>query len=332
MTMRTGFTDLVGCRLPIQQAGFDSLNVDLAAAISGAGGLGMIGAPHVTAEALSEGFERVRAKTDAPVAVNFAVPFFDVGLEQDAAALEVAIEHGVLVEFFYGAPDVELVERIHAGGSLASWQVGSLGEALDAARCGCDLVVVQGHEAGGHVRGTVALLPLLTQALDVLDVPVVAAGGITTPRGLAAVLAAGAAGARIGTVLVASEEADFHPDYKRMVLEASGADDTVYTEVFSAMWPDAPHRVLRSAVDAVNAIGAPTVGEMEFAGQRLEVPRTAGLAPHAGATGRIDAMALFAGEGVGSVTEIRPAARIVEELVAGAEELLGAAAAAVTTG
>jgi nitronate monooxygenase len=321
--VRTAFTDLVGCRLPIQQAGFDSLNVDLAAAVSGVGGLGMIGAPLVTADALAAGFDEIREKTDAPVAVNFASPFFE--LERDRAALEVAIERGAMVEFFYGAPDEELVGLIHAGGSLASWQVGSIAEALEAVGCGCDMVVVQGTEAGGHVRGTTGLMPLLVEVIERVDVPVIAAGGITTPRALAAVLAAGAAGARLGTALVASHEADFHPEMKDAVVAATSAEDTVYTEVFSAMWPDAPHRVLRSAVDAVERIDAPTVGTMEFGGEQLEVPRTAGIAPHGRTTGTIDAMALFAGEGVGSVTAIRPAAEIVQDLVDGARDLLRAA-------
>ena len=327
--MRTSFTDLIGCRLPIQQAGFDSLNIDLAAAVSEVGGLGMIGAPLVTAEALADGFDQVREKTDAPVAVNFASPFFE--LDRDKGALAVAIERGVMVEFFYGDPDVELVKRIHGGDCLASWQVGSMREALEAVRCGCDMVVVQGTEAGGHVRGTSGLLPLLVEVLEVVDVPVIAAGGIGTPRALAAVLAAGAAGARLGTALVASHEADFHIEMKQALVEA-GAGDTVYGETFSAMWPDAPHRVLRSAVDAVEKIDAPAVGEMEFGGEQIEVPRTAGIAPHARTTGRIDAMALFAGEAVGSVTAIRPAADIIQDLVDGAVDRLRAVSAVAASG
>jgi nitronate monooxygenase len=322
--MRTPFTDLIGCRLPIQQAGFDSLNIDLAAAVSEVGGLGMIGAPLVTAEALSEGFDQVREQTDAPVAVNFASPFFE--LERDRGALEVGIERGVMVEFFYGDPDAEVIKIIHGGGCLASWQVGSMAEALQAVDFGCDMVVVQGTEAGGHVRGRSGLLPFLVDVIERVDVPVIAAGGISTPRALAAVLAAGAAGARLGTALVASDEADFHIDMKKALLSASG-EDTVYGETFSALWPDAPHRVLRSAVEAVEKIETPTIGEMEFGGRQIEVPRTAGIAPHGRTTGEIGAMALFAGEGVGSITAIRPAAEIVQDLVDGARDHLRAAAA-----
>ena len=206
----TCFTELVGCEIPIQQAAFGTLSVELVTAVSAAGGLGMIGAPLASADALSAAFDRIRAITDAPVGVNFVAPFFDPG--RDGPALEVAIERAAVVEFFYGSPDRRLVERIHSGGSLATWQVGSVSDALAAARAGCDLVILQGQEAGGHLAGTRALLPLLCEVLDVVDVPVLAAGGITTPRALAAVLAAGAAGARIGTALVASEESDFHPN------------------------------------------------------------------------------------------------------------------------
>ena len=236
----------------------------------------------------------------------------------------MAIDRAALVEFFYREPDRDLVNRIHAGGSLASWQVGSVNAAVAAARAGCDLVVVQGHEAGGHLAGTQALLPLLCEVLDLLDVPVLAAGGITTPRALAAVLAAGAAGARIGTALVASDEADFHSDYKRAIVTASSAA-AVYSDAFAAFWPDAPHRVLRSAIEGVQALDLPTVGAMEIGGQRIDVPRAAGAAPVASATGHIEAMALFAGQGVGTVTEVRPAATIIAELATGAENLLLAA-------
>src|SRR6516225_11796803 len=108
---RTRFTELVGCEVPIQQAGFGSLSVELVAAVSAAGGLGMIGAPLVTADVLAAAFDEIRTRTDAPVGVNFVVPFFD--LARDAATLDVAIKRAAVVEFFYGAPDSDLVERIH---------------------------------------------------------------------------------------------------------------------------------------------------------------------------------------------------------------------------
>ncbi len=149
-------------------------------------------------------------------------------------------------------PDSKALTFGFDGGALAAWQVGSLAEARAAAEVGCDFIVVQGAEVGGHVRGQVSLLPLLDSVLDAVDVPVVAAGGIATARGVAAVLAAGAAGARLGTHFVATREAGAHPAYVEALLRASAAD-TVLTTAFSGMWPDAPHRLLRSCVEAAEA-------------------------------------------------------------------------------
>src|SRR5205085_7101260 len=111
--------------------------------------------------------------------------------------------------------------------------------AVDA---GCDLVIAQGTEAGGHVRGTIGLLPLLDAVLERVAVPIVAAGGIATPGAVAAAMAAGAAGVRIGTAFVATVESGAHPDYIAALLRADGGD-TVLTEAFGVGWPNAPHRV-----------------------------------------------------------------------------------------
>jgi nitronate monooxygenase len=166
------------------------------------------------------------------------------------------------VEFFYGAPDADLVGLAHQGGAIAAWQVGSQSEAVAARDAGCDVVIVQGVEAGGHVRGKVGLLALLPDVLDAVDAPVVAAGGIGTARAMAAALAAGADGVRVGTRFVATLEADAHPDYVDALLHAR-AEDTVLTEAFSVMWLDAPHRVLRSCVERAEAEDKEVVGAFE---------------------------------------------------------------------
>src|SRR5215217_6506593 len=135
-----------------------------------------------------------------------------------------------------GVTTPALVVRVHEGGALASWQAGSAAEAVAAADAGCDLVAVQGVEGGGRIRGRVALLPLLTEVLDAVEVPVVAAGGIATARGVAACLAAGAGAVRVGTRLLATEESGAHPGYVAALLEA-GAEDSVLTDAFSVIWP-----------------------------------------------------------------------------------------------
>jgi NAD(P)H-dependent flavin oxidoreductase YrpB (nitropropane dioxygenase family) len=150
---------------------------------------------------------------------------------------------------------------------------------------------------------------------------VIAAGGIATARDLAAVLAGGCAGARVGTRFVASAESPAHPDYVKALLSAS-AGDTCLTEVFSAEWPDAPHRVLRRAIAAAEAAPDGAVGETIEAGHRIPIPRFSVTPPTRDTTGRIEAMALYAGESVGSVDAVSPAAAIVAELVSGAEALL----------
>jgi NAD(P)H-dependent flavin oxidoreductase YrpB (nitropropane dioxygenase family) len=128
---------------------------------------------------------------------------------------------------------------VHAGGALACWQVGSREEAIAAAEAGCDFVIAQGVEAGGHVRGTTPAMTLLGEVIAAVDVPVLAAGGIGTGRAMATALAAGADGVRVGTRFVAAAEAAVHPAYVAARIGAE-AQDTAYTEAFSVGWPDAP--------------------------------------------------------------------------------------------
>jgi NAD(P)H-dependent flavin oxidoreductase YrpB (nitropropane dioxygenase family) len=240
-------------------------------------------------------------------------------LDRDAVA--VASTRARVAEFFYAEPDATLVDIVHTRGALACWQVGSVEEAVAATRAGCDFVIAQGTEAGGHVRGCVGLLPLLSAVLDAVGVPVVAAGGIGTARTMAAALAAGADAVRVGTRFVAAVESNAHPDYVAALIDA-GTADTVLTQRFSVMWPDAPHRVLRSALAAAEACADDVVGEMEVGGVRGPLPRFAVPCPTRSTTGTIAAMALYAGESVGAVRGITPAADIVHELSDGAEQLL----------
>jgi nitronate monooxygenase len=243
------------------------------------------------------------------------VPFLD------RECVEVAAARVRVVEFFYGAPDAELVGRVHAGGALAAWQVGSREEAVAAEGAGCDFVVAQGVEAGGHVRGRTGLLPLLAQVLESVRCPVLAAGGIGGPRELAAVLAAGAAGARLGTRMLAASEANVHPDYRKRLF-AARAEDTVLTEAFSAMWPHAPHRVLRSAVEAAEAFRGEVVGSLPTPLGPFPIPRLGVVSPTRETTGQIEAMALYAGESVNAVERVETTAEIVRALVDGARARL----------
>ncbi len=224
-----------------------------------------------------------------------------------------------MVEFFYGEPDPRLIDMVHAGGALAAWQLGSLAEAIAAEAAGCDFVVAQGIGAGGHVRGSVGTFPLLGDVLEAIRIPVLAAGGIGTARAVAAALAAGADGARVGTRFVATHEAAAHPEYVAALI-AARAEDTVYTGAFHLGWPDAPHRVLRSCITAAEAFQGDVVGEaVRLDGPRIPILRFGTAVADRTVTGAIEAMALWAGESVSGVTRMQSAAEVVRELATGAE-------------
>src|SRR3954469_2960694 len=182
--LQTRFTALIGCGIPIQQAGMGNARRELAAAVARAGALGMLGGVMQPPGVLADELDATIAEGGGPIGVNFLMPFVD------REAVEAAAARARVVEFFYGDPDPELVKEVRGAGALAAWQVGTAGEARAAADAGCDFVIAQGVEAGGHVRGTTALLPLLDQVLEAVEVPVVAAGGIGTARGMAAAIAA----------------------------------------------------------------------------------------------------------------------------------------------
>jgi nitronate monooxygenase len=314
--LATSFTDLVGCRVPIQQAPMGSVSTPaLAVAVADAGGVGTITAMGLTALQLDGMLAEMTARTGGVLAANFLTEHID----RDAVAAAAARVR--IVDFFWVDPDPSLVEVAHRSGALACWQVGSLEEAQAAADAGCDVVVVQGTEAGGHVRGQSPLLPVLESVLGRLDLPVLAAGGIGDGRAFAAVLAAGAAGARVGTRFVATDESGAHPAYKQAVVDAT-AGSTEITDAFSvcplcATVPRA--RVLRSCIHAVRAAPSGDVGETTMGDQRVSLTKGHGLPPGAAATGHIEAMAMYAGESVAGVDAIEPVAKVMASWCAAVE-------------
>jgi nitronate monooxygenase len=320
----TRFTELVGCAVPIQQAGMGAAAPpELAAAVSEAGALGMLGTarPGLTTATLADLLEQVRLLTDKPFGVNFIVaPIFLHGSSTrpplDLKCIEIAARTAKVVEFFYGEPEQRFVEMAHEGGALACWQIGAREEAIAAVRAGCDFVVAQGIEAGGHVRGTTSTMTLLGEVIAAVDVPVLAAGGIGTGRAMAAALAAGADGVRVGTRFVAAAEAGVQPEYVAALIAAK-AQDTAYTEAFSVGWSNAPHRVLRSSIAAAEAFQeGDAIGETSrLDGTRMQIVRFQTCVPDKTTTGAIGAMSLWAGESVGSVKRVQPAAEILRELV-----------------
>ena len=281
--VETRFTRLIGCRLPFQLAVLGGVGTEaLARAVEQAGGLGMV--PRRV---------RVPEPRSGALGKGFLIPYLpsleEVG--EDVRGLRVA-------EFFWGEPQLAVVAAAHAAGSLVSWQVGSVEEARTAEDAGCDVVVVQGVEAGGHVRGTQPLDVLLVDTLAAVSVPVVAAGGIGSAERVAQLIAAGADAVRVGTRFLASPECDTHPAYVQALIRAT-AGDTVLTEHFDddGHWP-APVRVLRDSLD-----GAITAGN-----RSTSPPSPAAESPLA--------MPCYAGLSVDHVRGVAPAVDVMRELTA----------------
>ncbi len=243
--------------------------------------------------------------------------FFGHWIDTDLATFEAAAARLRVVEVFWTNPDAGLVKRARqAGSALVAWQVGSLEGALAAADAGCDFVIVQGVEAGGHVRGTTPRKELVASVLARVSIPVVSAGGIATADQVEEAIRMGVAAARVGTRFVATTESGAHPAYVAALVSARSGFETTLTTAFSGGWPDAPHRVLRSAVEAVQAFDGEVVGHLVANGRRTPIARFAVSTPSKDVEGDVAAMALYAGEGVGDVREVRPAADVVAELVA----------------
>lgn len=314
----TTLTRMLGLTTPIVQAPLGGHTTpELAVAVSGAGALGMLALTWTPVAAARAEVAACRARLgDRPFGVNLVLAW------DQHARLDALLEAGApVVSFFWGDP-APYLDRVRQAGARTMLTVASPDQARHALGLGIDVLVAQGIEAGGHVLGTMTTMTLVPQIVDLAgETPVVAAGGIADGRGVAAALALGAAGAWVGTRFAAAEEADAHEGYKRRLV-TSGGDETFHGILFDRGWEDAPHRVLRNSTVATwEAAGRPAPGERpgegEVIGQQADgspVHRYDDANPGRGATGDWEAMALYAGQGVGLVRDILPAAGIVRRL------------------
>ncbi|MFM2354421.1 MAG: hypothetical protein RLZZ528_157 [Pseudomonadota bacterium] len=315
---------LTGQTVPIMQAPVGSETaVALAAAVSRAGGLGGVAltwADPGTAPAIVKAMQA--ASGGHPVYGNFVLHFpcdeFDAAL--DAGLGIVTLSFGI---------DAARIARAHRAGARVGVQVGSAQGARRALDAGADFLIAQSVEAGGHVQSTTAAADLLPAVLVQADaVPVLAAGGICTAAGIARALAAGAAGAVMGTRFVATIEAGYHDAYKSALVAASGAD-SVLTNCFDLGWPYAMHRVLRNdtflaweAAGCPLAPNRPGEGDVVMRHGTEDVPRYSDMPPLPGVVGSPLSAVLYAGTGVGDIAAVEPAGALVTRLWAGAEAAL----------
>jgi NAD(P)H-dependent flavin oxidoreductase YrpB (nitropropane dioxygenase family) len=317
--LRTPLAKRLGVAVPIVQAPVGSAAAPaLAAAVSDAGGLGMLALTWHGPERARDAIRLVRQRTAAPFGVNLVLDF---PVDDTLAA---CLAEGVpVVSTFWGDPE-PVNRQIRAAGALHMHTVGGVAEAVHAAGCGVDVIVAQGWEAGGHVRGTTTTMVLVPAVVDAVGpVPVMAAGGIGDGRGVAAALALGAQGAWLGTRFLATPEARIHDLYRQRV--ATGrAEDTAVTLCFDGGWPDAAHRSLRNAtLDSWESAGRPAAPERPGEGEVVAVDaagrdhhRYEDLMPLPGMTGDLGEMALYAGQSVELVNDVQPAGALLREITA----------------
>lgn len=293
--MATEITTLCGVDSPVFQAGMGGVGgPELAAAVSNAGGLGHLGGIRRSAGEIRKWISETRHLTDKPFGINL-VPK-GPGPDGFDAQLSVVLEQKPKVLSLFWGDFSQVIPRAKAAGIVTMVQIGSVTEARKAAADGADIIIAQGIEAGGHVRGTVGLLALLPAVLRaVAPVPVLAAGGITSRADVDAVMKLDAAGAWVGTRFVATTESLAHDIYKNRLVEAD-TDDTVHGHLYSYGWPlGTPYRVIPPR-------GTTLLQFIAGGARRMDKDRHA------------QGLSLYAGQGVGLIEEVIPAAQVLAEL------------------
>ena len=326
MILTTALTKRLNCRHPIISAGMGGpARSELAAAVSAAGGFGLLGMVRESPDLIAREVAAVRERTNKPFGVNL-IPFAtDPKLLREELAVCLDARVPAMCFFWDVYPDI--VAQAKKAGCLVLHQVGSLEDALLAESAGADVVILQGVEAGGHVRARLPLNVLLSQVAGRLRIPTVASGGIADGRGLVAALALGADGVQCGTAFLASSESFAH-DYHKQRLIAARAGETVHTDLFAINWPpNSPVRVLRNSVtDEAKTLWGhhpdtlPRVVIGDEEGRPLYKFGTD--SPLRSTTGDFEQMALYAGEGAALISAVQPAAEIIEAMMRDAERTL----------
>ncbi len=306
---------MLGIDQPIVQAPMAAIP-GLAAAVSNAGALGML--TLTWSEDVGAVVRETAALTSRPFGGNLVLT------EDRHRRVDQALEAGLrIVSFMWGDPS-DYVDRVHDGGGIVLHTVGSAKEARQAVDSGVDVVVAQGWEAGGHVWGGIATLPLVPAVVDaVAPVPVIAAGGIGDARGVAAVLALGAQAAWLGTRFLLAKEMPIHEDYRHALIAAAETDAEMYPNLYEVGWPDSPHRALRNSTSkAWGAAGRPPLARRPGAGDVIghfasgeAIVRYEPAPPMVGTTGEIEALSMWAGQSVALARQAQSAAEIVTELI-----------------
>ena len=310
--LHTQICDELGIEYPVFLAGMGGVSLSkLVAAVSNAGGLGVMGAATLDATQLREEIHRTRELTDRPFAVDLLAPIPDMLRPM----LEVVIEEGVKIFVAGLAVPTEFIDEMHRHGMKVMVMCGKVRHAQKSEAAGADYVAAQGTEAGGHT-GEVGTMALVPQVVDAVSIPVLAAGGLADGRGLVASLALGAQGAIFGTRFVASHEAQAAAGYREAILHARD-EDTMRTRSYTGK----PARTIRTRYAQEWELKA---GEIQAFPMQAAISMREGVLDYMGLTGRFDAERTFlpAGQSAGLVREIKPAGEIVRDIVEEAEQVI----------
>lgn len=322
--------DVLGCTYPLVLAGMGGVaRSELAAAVAQAGGFGFLGMVREPVALIRSEVEAMRTRGVQKFGVNL-IPAATPAELLDAQ-IQACIELKVPVVALFWDLSAETVRKLRAAGIVVVCQVGSVEEARAARQAGAQVIIAQGCEAGGHVRGRSSLEELLPQVVAAVDCPVLAAGGITDGRDVATVLTFGAQGAVLGTALMATHESFAHSYHKERLLTASGSD-TVLTDIFHINWPrDAKVRVLSNSVTRGDR-GDPSRPERTVIGDEEGRPiyLFSTDSPLRSMTGEFEAMALYSGMGVGRIGAIVGAGERLRSIVAEASAILAAESGSTT--
>jgi nitronate monooxygenase len=333
--LQTRLTREYSVRHPFVGAGMGFIaHEQLAAAVTNAGGLGVLGASPDPPDSLPVMVERLRTLTSGPFGVDLICAATGLGPASTDGHIDTCVQLDVpLVVFHHDPPPARWVRTLRAAGVCVWMQASSPELASAAIELGVNGIVAQGSEAGGHARGRIPLHRLLQMIRHKCpDMLLLAAGGISDGTAAAAAFRAGADGVWVGTSLVVAEEANAHPEYKRRLVDSPGK--TLRTNAFGPEWPDQPYRLL--ATRAVKNAEADvrdaepqqhdTIGRTRLfphsVNMSYDLPIRSALPPTPDTSGHWESMAYPAGEGVGSVRSTAPAAEIIREMMGQAYDLL----------
>lgn len=298
---------MLGIEHPIFQGGMAWVaDASLAAAVSNAGGLGLITSINTSTEAVREEIRKCKALTDKPFGVNIMLQAPNAG-----EVAEMIVEEGVKVVTTGAGSPVRYMEMWKAAGMKIIPVVGSVALAVKMEKAGADAVVAEGAESGGHV-GELNTMPLIPQVVDAVQIPVIAAGGIGDGRGAAAAFMLGAEGVQVGTRFLVAEECNVHEEYKNKVLAATDSSTIVTGKRHG------------HPVRSLKTLFSRTFAQME---NNPEVTPEEVLAFGAGSLRRAvqegdENGSYMAGECAGLVRKVEPAKAIVEDIILGAERVM----------